>query len=80
MDFYFEMDSWKDVPMNKTFTIVDATSFDIALKKFYEREKFVPSLIIKEAGHARYWIPAKMDQWAPGELSAFQSGLRMATE
>lgn len=80
MGFYYEIESWKDIPMHKTFTLVQTSSYIAAIKEFEQKEKKEAPFIVKEFGHARYWIPARLDEWDPNELTAFQESMKDVTE
>ena len=76
MGFYYEIESWKDIPMHKLFTLVEAPSYDAAIVEFRRKEKHLPTIVVKEAGKARYWIPAKMEQWTPRDLAEFTGNMK----
>lgn len=76
MGFYYEIDSWKEIPMHKTFALTEASSFSAAVIAFDEKEKHAPSFVVKELGKPRYWMPAIMEEWSPDELVSFKSNLR----
>jgi len=76
MDFYYEIDTWKDIPLHKTFALTEATSFTAAIDKFDKKEKMIPSFVVKEVGSPRYWMPADISEWTPDELTQFTSVLR----
>lgn len=76
MDFYFEVNSWKEIPLNKTFALTEATSYTAAVDKFEKKEGLLPSFIVKEASSPRYWMPADISEWTPEEMTEFSLVLR----
>lgn len=76
MSDYYEIDSWKEIPMYKLFTLVQAPSYDAAIVEFHRREKRMPPFVVKEAGQARYWIPAKMEEWTAQDLAEFTGNMK----
>lgn len=76
MEFYYEIDSWKEIPLNKTFALTEATSFTAAIDRFDKKEKLLPSFVINEAGSSRYWMPADLLEWSPEEVKDFTSRMR----
>lgn len=76
MDFYFEVDSWKEIPLGKTFALTEATSYTAAIDKFEKKEGLLPTFVVKEAGCPRYWMPADLTEWTPDEIKLFASRMR----